>query len=106
MRILLDHMEPHDLRHAFEGHDVVTAAYRDWADLTNGRLLDAAQKEFDVLVTLDQSLETQQAIAHYDLAVVVLAIHPATEENLRNLVPKCLISLHHVQPGRVYRVEL
>ena len=30
-----------------------------WSTLSNGELLDAAQREFDLLVTTDQALRTQ-----------------------------------------------
>jgi len=34
-----------------------------WSRLSNGELLDAAEKEFDVLITTDQALRTQQNLS-------------------------------------------
>ena len=43
-----------------------------WSTLSNGELLDAAEKEFDVLVTTDQALKSQQDLSRHKLAIVVL----------------------------------
>jgi hypothetical protein len=57
LKVLLDENIPHDLRPFLRHHETFTAAYRGWAGLKNGELLDAAEKAgFDVLVTGDLSL--------------------------------------------------
>lgn len=43
-----------------------------WAELDNGRLLNAAEAAFDVLVTTDQNLRHQQNLAGRRLAILVL----------------------------------
>jgi hypothetical protein len=43
-----------------------------WSRLSNGQLLDAAEKQFDLLITTDQALRTQQNLADRKLAVLVL----------------------------------
>ena len=53
-------------------HSVATAHERDWASLTNGELLAAAEEAFDVLVTTDQNLRYQQNLAGRRLAILVL----------------------------------
>ena len=54
-------------------HEVETAHERGWSQLTNGELLDAAEREgFAVLVTTDTNLKYQQNLESRRLAVVVL----------------------------------
>ena len=43
-----------------------------WSDLSNGDLLLAAEKQFDVLITTDQQLRYQQNLADRKIAVLVL----------------------------------
>ncbi len=54
MRNLFDQGTPVPLRNYLAGHEVKTAAEMDWSTLSNGELLDAAEEQFDVLVTTDQ----------------------------------------------------
>jgi hypothetical protein len=73
VRILLDQGTPAPLRRAFiAGHLVATAHEQGWDTLTNGELLDAAEKSFDVLVTTDQNLRYQQNLSGRRLAILVL----------------------------------
>jgi hypothetical protein len=43
-----------------------------WSTLSNGELLDAAEREFDLLVTTDQALGTQQNLSKRKIAILVL----------------------------------
>lgn len=73
-RILFDHSVPRGLRRLLPGHDVRTAREMGWATLTNGELLDVAEREgFDVLITPDQNIRFQQPLADRRLALVILS---------------------------------
>lgn len=43
-----------------------------WSELDNGRLLAAAEAEFDAMITTDQSIRYQQNLAGRKLAILVL----------------------------------
>jgi hypothetical protein len=43
-----------------------------WSSLSNGQLLDVAEKQFDVLMTTDQALPTPQDLSSRKLAVLIL----------------------------------
>ena len=74
MRVLFDQGTPEPLRHLLTQHEVTTAYERGWSKLTNGELLDAAEKEgYAVLVTTDSSLRYQQNLANRRIAIVVLS---------------------------------
>ena len=71
MRILFDQGTPAPLRHALSGHLVLTAFEKGWSDLGNGELLQAAEAEFDLLITTDQNLRHQQNLAGRKFAIMV-----------------------------------
>lgn len=74
MKLLLDESLPQDLRlYLSSEHEAVTVPFRGWASEKNGELLRLASAEFDVFITADQSLEHQQNVSQFDIAVVVLA---------------------------------
>ena len=73
MRILFDQGTPAPLRQALAADRVETAFERGWGNLLNGDLLDAAEREgFEVLITTDQNLHSQQNLSGRTIAIVVL----------------------------------
>ena len=72
MRILLDQGTPAPLRRALPGHTVATAYEQGWGALTNGELLAAAERSFDLFVTTDKNLRYQQNLTGRRLAILVL----------------------------------
>lgn len=72
MRILFDQGTPAPLRAFLTGHVVVTAFETGWSDLSNGDLIAAAEREFDLLITTDQNLKYQQNLSARTLAILVL----------------------------------
>jgi len=60
VRVLFDQGTPVPLRNYLGEHKVATAAEMRWSRLSNGQLLDAAEKQFDLLITTDQALRSQQ----------------------------------------------
>ena len=74
MKILLDENTPRGVRRILAGHDVRTAAEMGWARVSNGQLLDQAEKAgFEALITADQNFVFQQSLAGRNIAVVVLS---------------------------------
>ena len=72
LRILFDQGTPAPLRNALKLHTVSTAYELGWSSLKNGDLLQAAELQFDVLVTTDKNLRYQQNLADRSLAILVL----------------------------------
>lgn len=105
MRLLLDSCVPRKLAKHINGHDVKTARDMDWPHLKDGDLLDAVADQFDVLVTVDKSLQLQQRIADRSFALVVLRAKSNRLSDLARLVPKLGSCLQNVEPGKVYVVE-
>ena len=74
MRILFDQGTPVPLREYLNSHQVETAFERGWSTLTNGELLARADNEgFEVFVTTDRALPSQQSFDGLSIAIVVLS---------------------------------
>ena len=57
MKILLDENTPRGVRRILAGHDVRTAADMGWARVSNGHLLDEAEKAgFEALICKGRDL--------------------------------------------------
>ncbi len=105
MRILLDENLNWRLERLLPGHDVKSVPRIGWAGLKNGKLLARAQEEFDVLITMDGSMASQQNLAHLPLAIVALCAPSNRLEDTSPLVPKVLALLPSLKPGRVVKVR-
>ena len=85
------------MRRALTNHFVSTAYEMGWADLDNGELLNAAETEFDVLVTTDQNLRFQQNLVGRKLAILVL---PTTSwPKIQVRLPQIIAAINTLGPG-------
>ncbi len=106
MRVLLDESIPWALRHYLPGRDVRTVKYMGWDGKSNGELLDIAENEFDVFITVDQGIQYQQNISERDIAIIVLAAITNGIDDLRKLVPELLNHLDFPKRGQVVRLKV
>ena len=105
MRILFDQGTPEPLRRAFTQHEIVTAYERGWSKLTNGELLDAAEKEgFGVLVTTDANLKHQQNLASRQIAIVVLTT--PSWPRIQRAIGLILRAIERAAPGSYTEVQV
>src|SRR5258708_11989275 len=74
MRILIDECVDPRVKPLFGDHSVATVHEQGWDSLEDGPLLTVAQKEFDVPVTIDGTLQHQQNLATFQIAVVVVHV--------------------------------
>ena len=104
MRILFDHDVPRPLRTFLRPHVVVTAAVAGWENLTNGLLLDAAEKnDFDILITTDKNMQHQQNLKERRIAIIVLS--HGKWPDVKMSVPKLLDAITGAKPGSCVIVE-
>jgi hypothetical protein len=76
MRVLLDKNVHHKLRHALDDEfEVETVQCRGWDGIRNGDLLELAESSFDAMLTAEGSMEHQQNISGFDIAIVILSAH-------------------------------
>ena len=105
MRVLLDECVPRALRADIPGHEVTTVAEAGWAGIKNGALLQLAATRFDVLLTVDRSLQYQQKFTGLTIAVVVVDVLSNDIEAIRPLMPKVLEALPNAKRGAVTHVH-
>ena len=105
MRILLDENLNWRLERFLPGHEVHSVPLLGWAGLKNGRLLQrAADEGFEVLLTMDGSMASQQNLSTIRLAVIALRAVSNRLEDTSPLMPKVLAPLPTLQPGQVIEV--
>ena len=97
MKVLLDHCVPRPLRRHLPGHSVKTAYQMNWALVKNGALIHAAEAEFDVMISSDQSLRYQQNLKKRRLALIILPTNHLP--TVLELAPKIRAALDRIRPG-------
>jgi hypothetical protein len=100
-RILIDECIDRRLASEIVGYEVTTVPQAGWAGLSNGELLTKAQHKFDIFLTIDQNLSSQQNISKYEIAVVVLRGRSSRLSDLVLLLPELLNSIASIKPGTV-----
>ncbi|HMJ24649.1 MAG TPA: DUF5615 family PIN-like protein [Pyrinomonadaceae bacterium] len=104
MRVLLDECLPRKLKSDVRADVVKTVPEMGWASIENGALLHLAELEFDVFLTRDKSLEFQQNLAAFDLAVIVLVAATNDIEDLRPLMDAVNATILSIRPTEVMYV--
>ena len=106
MRLLLDeHLDRRLKRFFGVEHEVVTVRERSWGGKENGELIEAAQREFDALITMDQGMPHQQNPSDVNLAIVLLEAPSNRLADLAPLVDESKALLSEARPGEVLRVQ-
>jgi predicted nuclease of predicted toxin-antitoxin system len=99
VNILLDENLDWRLRRDLPGHVVESVPLIGWAGIKNGELLARAEKQFEVLITMDANLAHQQDLSKFGLAVIALQAPSNRLADTRPLMPKVLAALSNLQPG-------
>lgn len=108
-RVLLDENVPRQLRARLAGlsADLAVTSVNDpalsWKGIRNGDLLARMTGRFDVLVTADRSLRSQQKLDGRPFAVVVLPTNDRAE--LLALAPAIARAVGLASPGQALTVE-
>jgi hypothetical protein len=75
-----------------------------WSTLSNGELLRQAEEQFDVLITTDSHLRSQQNLAARRLAILIL---PTTNwPRLQPEVATIANAVDKIQPGQYIELQL
>jgi hypothetical protein len=105
MLVLFDHGTPRGLARALEGHTVKEARAQGWDTLSNGDLLNAAEKAgFDVLLTTDTNLPHQQNLQGRKLAIVILSKNRWSL--VRPMMQQIADAVNAAKPGSCTVVEI
>ena len=104
MRVLLDEQLPFDLPAEFPGHLVHTVASRGWAGIKNGDLLRRMSVQYDVLVTMDRSIEFRHRVAALSFGIVVVRARSNRMQDLKPLVGSIAAAVDAIRPGLVQHI--
>jgi predicted nuclease of predicted toxin-antitoxin system len=98
MRILLDNCVHHRLAASFPGREAVHVRQLGWAELTNGKLIQAAESEgFDVPLTVDKNVRKQQNLAGRRISCVTLNSYSILLEDLLLFLGEIEVSLRRLE---------
>jgi hypothetical protein len=74
LKVLFDHCIPAPYRTRLAGHEVTLASESGWQELSNGKLLSAAEKAgFSALLTVDKGIAHQQNLSERTISVILLS---------------------------------
>jgi predicted nuclease of predicted toxin-antitoxin system len=105
MNLLLDECTPWRLKREFTGHAAFTVEDAGLKGLKNGRLLQAASGRFDVLVTVDKSVPSQQNLSSLNIALLILRARTNRFQDLKPLIPQSLTALDTISPGDIVVIQ-
>ena len=109
MKVLIDECAPKALATFLSkrGHECRTVQEAGWSGKQNGELLDLAEPEFDVLVTVDTNLQRQQNLSGRRIAIIVLLAKTNRLADLSLLFAPCalVLALGRISPGEVVSVS-
>ena len=105
MRILFDHGTPSGIAPALGPHSVTEARELGWDRISNGELLEKAEKNgFDLLLTTDKNIRYQQNLAGRRVSIVVLG--NSTWRVVRLHLDRVARTVSEAQPGGYVEVEI
>jgi hypothetical protein len=104
LRILLDENLDWRLERDLAGHDVSSVPRLGWAGIKNGELLHCAEKQFDVLITLDSGLGQVQNIAGRSLILIRLRSRSNRLADTKPLMPAVVEALEKAQSGTLISI--
>jgi predicted nuclease of predicted toxin-antitoxin system len=105
VKVLLDENVPRNLAALLPNHEVTTVTDKGWSGLSNGELLDAAEREsLDVFVTGDKTIQYEQNIAGRKLAVLSLSTN--NWPIIKNHVDQIAAAINVAQSGSFSRVDV
>jgi predicted nuclease of predicted toxin-antitoxin system len=106
MRVLIDECVDPRVKLLIREFGPSTVHEQGWDTLEDGDLLTAAQKEFDVLVTIDRGIEFQQNLSKFQIGVVIAHVPRNQVIYFRVMQKELLAAIGAATPGRAVHVRM
>ena len=108
MKLLIDECVPRKFKFNLTagGHVCSTVQEAGFAGKKNGELLQLADGNFDVLLTLDRNIRYQQSLSGRRISVLIIRSKSSRLADVRLMLSACLAAIDSVAPGTVAEVEL
>ena len=105
MHVLLDeNLDWRLVRYFDADFQVTTVSRQGWKGKRNSELLQQAEAVFDVLLTMDRSIEHQQNLSKYNIGIILISARSNRTEDIKPAMLRVNEVLREVQPGQVIRV--
>jgi hypothetical protein len=103
LKVLFDHNVPSPLARYLRAHYVKLADEIGWARISNGKLLDAAERSgFNVLLSGDQTIRYEQNMDGRKIGIVQMSDNHWNI--VKDYVPAIVEAIEKVAPGQVLSV--
>jgi predicted nuclease of predicted toxin-antitoxin system len=106
MRILIDECIDPRVKALFDEHDAKTVQEMGWGRLLDGPLLQLAAQRFDVLLTIDRSIEFQQNLSKLGIGLIVVETPKNQMRCYRAVQKELRAAVDEIRPGRVTHVRV
>jgi len=105
MRILIDECLDPGICDFLTGYQVTTVGEANWQSTADNQLIQLAQGNFDVLLTLDRGFEFQHNLKKLTFGIVI--VHPTLNrrEDYEPMAEALRNAVEAVQPGEVLHVH-
>lgn len=105
MKILLDHNLDRRLKSSLTEYETATTQEQNWADALNGELLALAEENgFDVLLTADTNIKSQQNLSNRRISILVLRTFNNRLTTHVEMIEDIHEALTNIQPSEVIEV--
>ena len=105
MKILLDHNLDRRLKNYLTEYETVTTQEQNWADVLNGELLTLAEENgFDVLLTADTNIKSQQNLSNRKISILVLRAFNNRLTTHAEMIDDIHEALAKIQSGEIVEV--
>ena len=101
MRILLDEQIDWRLGKFLAEHEVTHVDDLGWKQKKNGELLALAQEEFEVIVTSDKNIPSQQKMEKFAIGMVILRAYSNSLLDHQKLLPYVLEAVTEVRAHEI-----
>ena len=105
MKILLDQNLDRRLKNYLTDYETATTQEQNWADALNGELLALAEEnDFDVLLTADANIKSQQNLSNRKIAILVLRAFNNPLATHIEMIEDIHEALSKIQPSEIIEV--
>ncbi|CAN5395872.1 hypothetical protein BH10ACI1_BH10ACI1_10570 [soil metagenome] len=105
MKILLDHNLDRRLKNYLTDYETATTQEQNWADALNGELLTLAEENsFDVMLTADSNIKTQQNMSNRTISILVLRAFNNRLKTHIEMIEDIHEALAEIQTGEIVEV--
>ena len=103
MNILIDECVPRKFKFDLitPGRTCSTVQEAGYAGKRNGALLALAETKFDVFITLDKNLPSQQNVTGRKIAIIIIRARSSRLSDVRQHLMDCVNALARIVPGQI-----